>query len=86
MSVFREKTEELERYEFQMGLERGRLALSLDMLTDAGDGHPDHPEVYRGCKGSGGKRNAGDPCEAQGGKRDRAVAKKYRLGHSTFEK
>jgi hypothetical protein len=35
MSVFREKTEELERYEFQMGLERGRLALSLDMLTDA---------------------------------------------------
>jgi hypothetical protein len=35
MSIFREKAEELERYEFQMGLERGRLALTLDVLTDA---------------------------------------------------
>lgn len=35
MSVFREKTEELERYEFQMGVERGRLALTMDLLTDA---------------------------------------------------
>jgi hypothetical protein len=35
MSVFREKSEELDRYEFQMGLERGRLALTLDLLTDA---------------------------------------------------
>ena len=35
MSVFREKTEELERYEFQMGSERGRLALTMDLLTDA---------------------------------------------------
>ncbi len=30
-----ERREELERYEFMMGLERGRLAVSLDMLTDA---------------------------------------------------
>ena len=35
MSVFREKQEELERSEFQMGLERGRLAVTLDVLTDA---------------------------------------------------
>ena len=35
MDVFREKQDELERYEFQMGVERGRLALTLDMLTDA---------------------------------------------------
>lgn len=35
MTVFQERREELERYEFQMGLERGRLALTLDLLTDA---------------------------------------------------
>ena len=33
--IYDERREELERYEFQMGLERGRLALSLDLLTDA---------------------------------------------------
>lgn len=35
MKVFDEKKEELEKYEFQMGTERGRLALTLDLLTDA---------------------------------------------------
>ncbi len=35
MSIFQEKNEELEKYEFQMGLPRGRLALTLDLLTDA---------------------------------------------------
>lgn len=35
MSVYDERAEELERLEFQMGVERGRLALALDMLTDA---------------------------------------------------
>jgi len=35
MAVYDEHKDELEKYEFQMGLERGRLALSLDMLTDA---------------------------------------------------
>jgi hypothetical protein len=30
-----ERREELERFEFMMGAERGRLAVSLDMLTDA---------------------------------------------------
>ena len=35
MSIYRERQEELERYEFQMGVERGRLALTLDLLTDA---------------------------------------------------
>jgi hypothetical protein len=35
MSVYEERAEELERYEFQMGVERGRLALTLDVLTDA---------------------------------------------------
>jgi hypothetical protein len=35
MSVFDEKHTELEKHEFMMGMERGRLAVSLDMLTDA---------------------------------------------------
>ena len=35
MSVHQERAEELEKYEFMMGLERGRLALTLDLLTDA---------------------------------------------------
>ncbi len=35
MAVYDENREELERYEFQMGVERGRLALTLDLLTDA---------------------------------------------------
>jgi hypothetical protein len=35
MSIFEERKEELERYEFQMGVPRGRLAATLDVLTDA---------------------------------------------------
>jgi hypothetical protein len=35
MSVYQERKEDLERYEFMMGRERGRLAISLDCLTDA---------------------------------------------------
>jgi hypothetical protein len=35
MSVYDERGEELERLEFQMGVERGRLALAMDVLTDA---------------------------------------------------
>jgi len=35
MSVFDERREELERQEFMMGTERGRLAVTLDLLTDA---------------------------------------------------
>ena len=35
MDVYRERAEELERFELQMGLERGRLALAQDLLTDA---------------------------------------------------
>ena len=35
MSIYQERAEELERYEMQMGVARGRLALALDMLTDA---------------------------------------------------
>jgi len=35
MSVFDEKRTELERHEFMMGVEWGRLAVALDMLTDA---------------------------------------------------
>ncbi len=34
-SVFDEKRQELEVHELQMGISRGRLAVSLDMLTDA---------------------------------------------------
>ncbi|MEO8127771.1 MAG: hypothetical protein ABI822_11805 [Bryobacteraceae bacterium] len=35
MSVYDERRDELENYETMMGLERGRLAVTLDMLTDA---------------------------------------------------
>ena len=35
MSVFDEHREELEHYEQMMGAQRGRLAVSLDMLTNA---------------------------------------------------
>jgi len=35
MSVFDEKRADLERHEFMMGVERGRLAVALDLLTDA---------------------------------------------------
>ena len=35
MSVFNSHRDELEKHEFMMGLARGRLAVSLDMLTDA---------------------------------------------------
>lgn len=35
MSVYEEKQEELERYEFMMGVPRGRLAVTMDMVTDA---------------------------------------------------
>ncbi len=35
MSVFDERAEELEKYEFMMGVPRGRLAVTMDVLTDA---------------------------------------------------
>lgn len=35
MTIFNEKRAELEHYEFMMGAERGRLAVALDLLTDA---------------------------------------------------
>ncbi|HTU44582.1 MAG TPA: hypothetical protein VMF91_05945 [Bryobacteraceae bacterium] len=35
MSVYDERKDELERYEFMMGRERGRLAVTLDCITDA---------------------------------------------------
>jgi hypothetical protein len=35
MDILRERLEEMERLEFQMGPARGKLALALDVLTDA---------------------------------------------------
>ena len=35
MSIYQERREELEKHEFMMGLPRGRLAVTLDVLTDA---------------------------------------------------
>jgi hypothetical protein len=35
VSVFYDRQQELERYEFMMGEVRGRLAVTLDVLTDA---------------------------------------------------
>ena len=35
MSVYDDRKGALEEYEFRMGLERGRLAVTLDLVTDA---------------------------------------------------
>ena len=35
MSVYEDRKQELEKYEFMMGLNRGRLAVTMDALTDA---------------------------------------------------
>ena len=35
MSVFYDRRQELEKHEFMMGEARGRLAVTLDVLTDA---------------------------------------------------
>jgi hypothetical protein len=35
MPVFDEKHEELDHYETMMGIRRGRLAVTMDMITDA---------------------------------------------------
>ena len=35
MPVFDDKQEELEHYETMMGIPRGRLAVTMDMITDA---------------------------------------------------
>jgi hypothetical protein len=35
MSIFHDRRDELEKYEFMMGTARGRLAVTLDALTDA---------------------------------------------------
>ena len=35
VNIFDEKRSDLEKYEFMMGTERGRLAVALDLLTDS---------------------------------------------------
>jgi hypothetical protein len=35
VNVFDERRDELEKHEFMMGVNRGRLAVTLDVLTDA---------------------------------------------------
>ena len=35
MSLLDDKHDDLEKYEFMMGVPRGRLAVTLDLLTDA---------------------------------------------------
>ena len=35
MSVYEDRKDELERHEFRLGRERGRLAVTLDCITDA---------------------------------------------------
>ena len=35
MSIYEERREELEKQEFMMGAERGRLSVTMDLLTDA---------------------------------------------------
>ena len=35
MSVYQDRKDALEQHEFRLGVERGRLAVTLDLLTDA---------------------------------------------------
>ena len=35
MSIYEERKDDLEKFEFMMGTARGRLAVTLDVLTDA---------------------------------------------------
>jgi hypothetical protein len=35
MSIYDERKEDLEKFEFMMGPNRGRLAVTLDLITDA---------------------------------------------------
>jgi len=35
VTIFDERRADLEKYEFMMGVERGRLAVALDLLTDS---------------------------------------------------
>ena len=35
MSIYQDRSQDLEAYETQMGVPRGRLALAMDVLTDA---------------------------------------------------
>jgi hypothetical protein len=35
MSIFEERRDDLEKYEFMMGTARGRLAVAMDAVTDA---------------------------------------------------
>jgi hypothetical protein len=35
VTIFDERRADLEKYEFMMGTERGRLAVALDLLTDS---------------------------------------------------
>lgn len=35
VSVYQDRKDELEKHEFMMGVPRGRLAVTLDVLTDA---------------------------------------------------
>ncbi len=35
MTVYQERRDDLDRYEFMLGVERGRLAVTLDCITDA---------------------------------------------------
>lgn len=35
MSVYEDRKDALEQHEFRLGVERGRLAVTLDLLTDA---------------------------------------------------
>ena len=35
MSVFKERKDDLGKFEFMMGTQRGRLAVTLDLLTEA---------------------------------------------------
>ena len=55
MSIYYDRKLELEKHEFQLGPERGRLAVTLDVLTDALILISQHG-VY--CRASQNARNA----------------------------
>ena len=81
MAVFNEKQEELEHFELQMGVPRGRLAVTMDLVTDAmalvGQQATEHAErhmVVSSDLGRMGKRMADSRLLNAGSGRRRAGA------------
>ncbi len=91
MTILDEKKAELERYEFMMGRERGRLAVALDLITDslimvgqhgvycASSRNPSKPALDLQAV-LGGMEGAKELIQVGNGRTARASASPHRMG------